>query len=228
MPEIAVINRSARVDQRELAFVVEACRRQQLDTFCPAYSFERWPVVSYATAPPNAYPITLVDAVPDGELGDHSSIAGLIEGRVLVDDAWSVTLSHEICELRADPMVNDWRPFGGGWVAYEVGDPVERDTYAIDVTIDGETRSVDLSNFVLPSWFVAGSDGPWDYLALLNAPGMVRPGGYLITRDRLGNVTDIFSDAKIEAHAARNRVTRKFANSLSRTARRHASARAPR
>ena len=70
---------------------------------------------------------------------------------------WSVTLSHEVLEMIADPTVNIFAPGpspdpadGGKWVlfTYEVGDPVERFCYEIDGVL--------VSDFVTPWYFSEG------------------------------------------------------------------------
>jgi hypothetical protein len=93
----------------------------------------------------------------------------------------SVTMSHEACEMTADPNADKWVPLpDGGDVALEVCDPCESDTYAKLVTIMGADRYVVVvSNFVLPSWFQPAGRGPFDRLgtiaqALELAPGATR------------------------------------------------------
>ena len=85
----------------------------------------------------------------------------------------SVTISHETLETIRDQDASGYRFAGDGIArADEACDAVEDRTY----TING----VQVSDYVLPSWYVAGSKGPWDKLAALAAPLTRTDGGYVI------------------------------------------------
>ena len=100
-------------------------------------------------------------------------------------EPWSVSLSHEALELIADPEANTMvagphpghrHSFAFYW--YEVCDPVQEETYRV--------LGVDVSNFVLPSYFSATPKpgGRNDFLGRLHkgkrlAPFGVNPGGYV-------------------------------------------------
>lgn len=66
---------------------------------------------------------------------------------------WQVATSHELLEMLVDPS-------GTG---NEICDPVQMASYTIN--------RIGVSDFVLPSWFIAGSPGPWDYLRLTHRSG---------------------------------------------------------
>jgi hypothetical protein len=94
------------------------------------------------------------------------------------------TISHELLELLADPTCNlsmlaAWpaRSNKIASVSYEVCDPVEDNSYVIRT----KSGPVNVSNFILPAWFVRDSKGPWDYLNKLNKHGPLKltSGGYL-------------------------------------------------
>lgn len=98
---------------------------------------------------------------------------------------WSVSLSHEALELIADPEANTMvagphpgqrHRFAFYW--YELCDPVQDETYRI--------QGVEVSNFVLPSYFSATPKpgGRNDFLGRLHsgkrlAAFGVNPGGYV-------------------------------------------------
>lgn len=121
----------------------------------------------------------------EGALGYHSvNHADIPYGFVYLDitdeygEKWSVTLSHEVLELLADPdaaetVVGPAPKGASGQVYYdlEVCDPTQGDSYKIG--------AVDVSNFVGRDYFaLTGGTGDTNYLKLpLNAFG-VRPGGY--------------------------------------------------
>jgi hypothetical protein len=81
----------------------------------------------------------------------------------------SVTISHELLEMLADPWLRlGMQTSDGRFYAYEACDAVEADSYDVD--------GVKVSNFVLPGWY--GGGGKLDYLGLCTQPLEVRPGGY--------------------------------------------------
>ena len=102
-----------------------------------------------------------------------------------LQEPWSVTLSHEALELIADPEANTMvaGPHPGqrhsyAFYWYEVCDPVQEDTYRV--------LGVDVSNFVLPSYFSAQPTpgARHDFLGRLHkgkrlAAFGVNPGGYV-------------------------------------------------
>lgn len=179
-PEIGVENLSTKLAIKDLAFWVEACNLQLKRDVAPAWGKEPWAVALYAAnqVPAGAYPLALKDEVPAGEEGDHGSWDGIIAGSVLVDGGASITLSHETVEMYGDPYVDMYIED----VAVELCDPVEAQSYFIDVEIFAEKRRVEVSNWVTPAYFDSKSSGPWDFLGLLSGPLTIAPGGYLITK----------------------------------------------
>ena len=95
------------------------------------------------------------------------------------DRLWTVTASHEILETLADPWASCcwWVDDGkeAMFVSLEVCDPVGAEAYTYE--IDG----VSVCNFVLPKWFIPGSNRKYDYLGKCKEPLQVLPGG-LITK----------------------------------------------
>jgi hypothetical protein len=105
----------------------------------------------------------------------------------------SVTACHELAEMLIDPGAQLWaqRP-DGSFVAYEMSDPVEEQTFDID--------GIAMSNFVYPSYFE-----PWkhprgtkfDHLGKLTAPFQIAKGGYLIVAKN-GKVDEVFGSLRKE------------------------------
>jgi len=114
----------------------------------------------------------------------------------------SSVLSHEILEMVGDPYANFWcdgpvTPQGNHY-ALELCDPVQQDSYAINISTDATKPSwVSVSNFILPTWFdPAGKnpdDFPFDYLHKLTAPFSMSKGGYLIVL-QAGQSSQIFGE----------------------------------
>jgi len=108
----------------------------------------------------------------------------------------SVSFTHEIQELAADPTIcvtNQGWPYDwinvvgtdgsynrlpqaeGTFWATEVSDPVEAFSYSRK-GLDG--KPVAISDFVTPNWFADSVDGPYDFMHLVQQPYTILPGGY--------------------------------------------------
>jgi len=229
--EIALISESDRLNPVELAFQAAALDAQMRLHFAPAWGLEPWPVSAYAKLPTEHaslyHPMFVMDEIgaPDA-LGFHDDAAQFIYSRVLApsDASDATTASHEACEERGDPTCDLWRPMPDGrLVALEASDAVETTDYPITVTLNGETRTIRVSNFCLPDWWKAGSSGPWDYLGLLRGPFQLLPGGYMIVQHQDGRTENVYADRAVGKLLAFKR-----ADPMSRTSRRHAKASAAR
>lgn len=98
----------------------------------------------------------------------------------------SGVMSHELCEMIADPEANLYasNQDGSKLVAYESADPVENDSYK-------SSNGTTLSNFVTPAWFESfRTSGVFDFLKRLSAPLTMTAGGYEIvaTGAQIGQV----------------------------------------
>lgn len=227
--EIAVQINTSRLTGSDLAFQARAVNIQIEQHWAPAYLDEPWPVRSYASVlglvAGTFWPVVILDDVgKPGALGFHDDVAGLVFGRVKApsDPNDGSTLSHEALELRGDPRCDVWLPMGDGReVARELCDPCEQDQYAIAVTIGGETRSILVSDFVLPAWFVPGAPGPYTYMDTVDQPfGLSRNGGgYRLIRDQHGVITSDFGRHDTFPKMF-DRMAAKVADPMSRTYRR--------
>jgi hypothetical protein len=100
-------------------------------------------------------------------------------GSILGRDGVSVDLSHEILETFGDEGANLYAYDNAGLLhSMEMCDAVELQTYAKKAK-DG--TSVLVSNWLLRSWFMVGSKGPYEYMSLARLPGAVQPPGPLKT-----------------------------------------------
>ena len=227
--EISFSSEHSSISQRNLAFQAMAVDIQMRRDFAPAWGFEPWPCSAYLSITgldkSLYHPVFFMDNIGDNALGFHDDLLNYIYSRVMtpVDPNDASTASHEAVEMRADPDCSLYAMMADGReVAVETGDPVEADSYVIPVTLVGETRGIWVSNFVLPSYFIPDSPGPWDHLGQLtgSAPHMT-PGGYVILRDPAsGEVSNVFADRR----GARS-LSMKRGDPLSRTGRRLALSR---
>lgn len=191
---IAVLDHSTKMDDRDVAFQTEACRIQLAEHIAPLWDKEAPGMMYYGKAdkldPDQAAILSYVN--DDGNAdsaGYHAELAGLVYGLVDVGQAYrpGVTLSHEASEMYGNARLNRLVPGPHGRRYYvELADPVQRQTYKIKATILGQTREVEVSDFVLPAWFgMKNPDGSTKttYMGQPLKPFQIAPGGYQIALD---------------------------------------------
>lgn len=196
--KIAVVNKSTLVSEADAKLMTKAVALQVRRDFAPAWEI-KVPRVKYAKtdvdlAPDYLRVVLFDDSDAAGALGYHDDgpdgrpyarvfcrdsikYSGVLQGVYSV----AVVLSHEVLELIGDPQVNLWADAPNGVsYAYEVCDPVQGDSY--DVDVNGVAVSV--SNFVTPAWFdgipVPGSK--FDQLGKVDGSFKMADGGYTISR----------------------------------------------
>jgi hypothetical protein len=183
-PTIAVINVSDVASDVDAEAWTLAIQKQVSQDLAPHYGDASLLYIPKGgNAPPNTWQIILAnDSDQAGALGYHDVTKdGLPTGYAFVGTDLkfgylpSVTLSHEICEMRGDPYINltAFDP-DGNLRAYETCDAVEADSDGYD--IDG----VRVSDFVLPAWYDANvpAGTKLDHMGRLTTPFSLRPGGY--------------------------------------------------
>jgi hypothetical protein len=183
---VAVVNQSTQLSDTDLAFYVAGCNTFLLECVL-AWGVHYTPVSLYRSTydlPAGLTRVaTFVDELPDapGALAFHSVNPDGSVYSMMRADAGSVGLDHEDVEELLDPdcAKTVTRPDGKA-VAYEIADPVQADTRARSVTVLGETRQVQQSNYVLSAWFDPNGKAPFDAFGLCVAPFEIRPGGYCI------------------------------------------------
>lgn len=236
--EIAFVGEAKTLDQRNLAFMCEALNVQMREHYAPKWLEEPWPVKAYSDLKGlpigSFWPIAIMsDIGAPNAAGYHTWEAGLSYGRVQWDgelNNTSVTASHEALELRGDPRCNRWIDIGSGYqAALELCDPCEGDSYDIEVELFGEKRSVKVSDFVLPSYFVKGAPRPYTYLDTIDSTiherGLSRNGGgYLLLRDSKGSVIDYWGRTWYGARRRAPATWRKWGDPLSRVSKRKVGA----
>lgn len=196
---ITVVNLMQGVPMKEFMSVIMAIQRQVNQDFTPEWYVPCMLRGSSATAFRGKVALDgLQDAIiyvgdassdpttgVDNALGYHSTNHSQIPyGFVYLDvvkevhEQWTVTLSHEVLELLADPTAA--RSILGPdphnarrrvQFDLEVCDPVQGDTYEID--------GVAVSNFVTQAWFgLMGPSKKANFLGLSQQAFHVRPQGY--------------------------------------------------
>jgi hypothetical protein len=181
LPLIAVINASALPDAT-VARWTDAVQQQVHTQFAPAWGLDAtvqfYP--QYTSVPNNAWIITIrsgKNLLP----GAHRTIdKERPVAYVTIDkkSTSSVSFSHEVLEMLANPHVNRYVEDTEVFFFLEPADPVQDDADAYYV------RGVLVSDFVLPSWFDGlelGTPQRYDYIGHVKRPRTCRPGGYQIT-----------------------------------------------
>src|SRR5439155_15370388 len=93
------------------------------------------------------------------------------------DPDWTITVSHELLEMRADPWGNRLRAgnLRGHRVRFllEVADPCEAFSY----TVNG----VAVSDFITPHWYDPDGAAParCSFMGMISAPRTIAKGGYV-------------------------------------------------
>jgi hypothetical protein len=177
---ISIVNKSSILTDAQVAAIVPALRIQASD-FCGAWKIST-PTVRFGEIP-TALPIYILDDSDQAQaLGYHDvSTDWKPFARVFAKTdqkyglKWTVTLSHELLELIADPWCNSAVQISNSaFVALEVCDPVESDDQAQII------NGVPLSNWVYPEWFDGtNKTGPFDRMGRLQKPLALTHGGYV-------------------------------------------------
>ncbi|HJT70117.1 MAG TPA: hypothetical protein VJ731_07960 [Terriglobales bacterium] len=184
IPMLAITNASTCLTDAQVEAVVPALQKQVSNDF-RAY----WDLDCTLNFLPKGQPIVngwwqiVVLDNPDqaGALGYHEltsqgSPLGKIFAKLDIDSgsSWTVTLSHELLEMLADPWIN-WCAVGNDSKIYalEVCDAVEADN--LGYLIDG----VLVSDFVTPAWFEPTCADRLDFKQHLSKELQLADGGYI-------------------------------------------------
>jgi hypothetical protein len=211
MTHIDIINASTVLTDAEIAAAVPALQKQINEHFYPAWGIKANLFFVPLGAKPRAghwWMVLLDTSDVAGALGYHDLTSeGLPIGKVFAATdkqnglSWTVTLSHELVEMLADPNVNLAAQVGDAtFYSYETADAVEAD--ALGYQIDG----VLVSDFVFPEWFenMAHPMGTkFDHCAHVTRPLQLAPGGYIsVLNVRAGGWTQLSAQTEQSANAS--------------------------
>jgi hypothetical protein len=168
---IYVVNESSVITDAELRDTIPVFQQALDQDFAPVWNLNAKLIVT-DNPPAGGWTVTIEDeADVVGALGYHDITAGVPYARIFANTSivngysWTVTASHEIEEMLADPTTDRAvRVQRKGYPFYmlEVGDPVEGDQFGYFRT-GSSGKGILLTDFVTPAWFRAGSKGPWDF-----------------------------------------------------------------
>ncbi len=192
---IVVKNLSTVIKDVAVAQALPALQQQVSADFCGTWGIDATLqfIGRKAKVPAGGWLLGIFDdADQAGALGYHDlTKAGLPLGKVfakttLADGGlWTVTFSHELLEMLADPNINLCAFDEGNrrLYAYEVCDAVEADK--LGYAINGVT----VSDFVLPGWFEPthiAKNERFAFKSRVTAPFQLLPGGYISYYDLHG------------------------------------------
>ena len=187
---LALVSDIEEVEVSETTEVAAALQKQVTRDFGPIWGVEA--VVSafarLEDVPLGYWPIVLqADIGYDGAAGIHLDRDQQPFALVEYSDSWSLTASHETCEMLADPYgnrlvasdsINPKRP---GRVEYlvEVSDPSEDAKFAYSI------NGVLVSDFYTPRYFdpVESKGVQYSFTGSITKPRQVLQGGYLSWHD---------------------------------------------
>lgn len=189
---VALVDQSGRYRQQELAKMAGALSEQVLHDFAPIWKVNA-SVGAYASAPADTWAVIIETTLDEpGALGyhtdDHNQPIAFVE---YTGADTSITVSHELLEMLADPFGNRFHgarlpeglesrytTFGlkhaSSHVQYllEVCDPCEATSY--------EVGGVEVSDFLYPDWYRTNPPvHPHYSLQGMPAPRTVAEGGYV-------------------------------------------------
>jgi hypothetical protein len=188
LPVIAITNASTCVTDAQVEAVLPALQQQVSQDFKAYWNLDC--VLTFLAKDEKLttgwWQIVVTDN-PDqaGALGYHEMTSeGSPLGKVFAaldiqnGSSWTVTLSHELLEMLADPWIN-WCAVGSDEKIYalEVCDAVEAD--ALGYEIDG----VLLSDFVTPAWFEPTEADRMDFQKRVAEAQELAAGGYISVLD---------------------------------------------
>jgi hypothetical protein len=185
---VALVSESTSLPFVQLAPVAAALSKQMVRDFGPMW--RRTATVTafptQASVPVGYYKIIVQDDIGQpGAAGFHTDDTHQPYALIQYDSSWSVTCSHELIEMIADPWGNRLYPgtINGKRVniLQELCDPCEEFTYPVDGVL--------VSDFLTPEWYSpAGVVGKqYSFMGKLTAPHQVADGGYLSWLDPSDN-----------------------------------------
>jgi hypothetical protein len=189
--QISVINESTVLADTDVTPVVIALQQQVTNDFRPIWGIDaELKLIPQGTpAPAGTWQLVILDDSDQaGALGYHDLTPdGLPLGKVFAASdlkagtSWSVTASHELLEMLADPNINltvfvQDANTTGTLYAYEVCDACEDDSLGYQI------NNILVSDFVYPAWFEtfrAQGSTQFDRMNKIQSPLQLLPGGYI-------------------------------------------------
>lgn len=186
---LALVSEVEGHEPGDVSRVAAALQRQATRDFGPIWetcaTVDAFPRLE--DVPIGYWPMLIRDDIGfQGAAGIHLDKDGQPFALITYGDSWSLTASHEMLEMLADPGGNRLIPGRSpkpdqGRVEFlvEVCDPSEAAEYAYTV------NDILVSDFYTPSFFdpVAAAGTVYSFTGAINAPREILPGGYISWHD---------------------------------------------
>ena len=181
--QVALVPNGVDIDVNEIQRIASALQKQVTRDFAPIWEIKAT-VDGFAKledVPLGYWPVMVVEDVEDAA-GVHLDKNGQPFSLVEFGDSWSLTASHEVLEMLADPFGNrviagDSPKRGQGRVMFlvEVCDPSEAAQFGYSV------NGILVSDFYTPHYFdpVRNSATRYSFTDAIKKPRQVLRGGYL-------------------------------------------------
>lgn len=182
--QVALVSQSKKIKLSELTKASAALQKQASKDISPIWGVQATVDVfqDLKDVPLGYWPVIIMDKLDDPTAaGYHTDKNHQPYSLVEYSDSWSLTCSHEICEMLVDPYGNKMKsgtsPDGKERVHYlvEVCDPCEDSSCAY--FINGHL----VSDFYTPDYFDSGGSGTkkYSFKGSLTKPCQVLKNGYL-------------------------------------------------
>jgi len=182
---VALVSEESSITMRELAAVAAALQKQATRDLGPIWTLEAT-VTAYGRLedlPLDYWPVVVMDDIRNpGAAGYHEDKNGQPFALVQYSRGWTLTASHEICEMLVDPfgrrLVAGQSPVAGqGRVRFlvEVCDPSEAEANAYRI------NGIVVSDFYTPHFFdpTRSAGVRYSFTNAITEPKQVLKGGYL-------------------------------------------------
>jgi hypothetical protein len=184
---VAIVADPGEIKISDLTAAASALQIQATRDFGPLWTVEAT-VTAFASlddVPVGHWPIIILKSIPSkDDLGFHTDKKNQPYALVEYTDSWTITTSHEMLEMLADPFGNRLVPGpsinpddNAARVAYflELCDPCEDSKYAYSI------NGVLVSDFITPHFHdPIGSFGArYSFTGSINQPRQILPGGYI-------------------------------------------------
>ncbi len=189
--QVAIVPDDTDIEMAEILRVTSALQKQVTRDFAPIWEVHATVdgFASLEQVPLGYWPVTIMRDV-EGAAGFHTDKNGQPFAVVEAGDSWSLTASHEVLEMLADPFGNRLiagpspKP-GQGRVEFlvEVCDPPEDTDFAYTV------NDVLVSDFYTPRYFdpVRNDGVRYSFSNAISEPRQVLRGGYLSWHDSVSD-----------------------------------------
>ncbi|MBS1756578.1 MAG: hypothetical protein JSU03_04820 [Bacteroidetes bacterium] len=182
--QIALVSQSKKIKFSDLTKASAALQKQATKDLSPIWGVKATVDVfeNLSDIPLGYWPVIIMDQLDDpSAAGYHDDKNHQPYALVEYSDSWTLTCSHEICEMLVDPYGNKMKsglsPNGKERVHYlvEVCDPCEDSAYAYFI------NGFLVSDFYTPDYFDSGSSGHtrYSFKNSIQKPCQILKNGYL-------------------------------------------------